>query len=258
MVKFCYNCFRNTHVTRQCQFPVSSFGVVCFQKRDELKYLMVERKYSFNYSEFIQGKYNVFQVDYLQSMFNQMTTSERDLILQNDFEILWSRLFFSSRSRDYNSSRIKFSILKGGYSLKASKKLVSLDSLINKCDETFEDAEWFFPKGKRKNPHEEDQSCAIREFEEETSLSKDIINLTEKTFSDAHYGSNRKKYKVKFWLAEITEDVPITVPDNHPEISNMMWLTYDECLNKFRNYENKKKSLMDKIHKEVSQKLIKV
>lgn len=261
MVKFCYNCWRQTHHTRQCHYPVSSFGVVCYQKNgsDKIKYLMVERKYSYNFSEFIQGKYNIFQQDYLQSMFNQMTLSERKLILDTEFDVLWSRLFFSSRSRDYSSSKIKFSILRSGFVMLKDKSEINLDILVQKCDKRFEEAEWYFPKGKRKNPTEDDQSCAIREFEEETSLSKDVIDLQQHTtFTEAHYGSNRKKYKVKFWLAEIVEDIIINVPENHPEIGNMNWFTYDECLKKFRDYETKKNELMNKIHKEVTQKLIKV
>jgi hypothetical protein len=62
----CANCGGVGHIYKSCNHPVISYGVICYQMFYDLdtnsiypKYLMVQRKDSLNYVEFIRGKYDV-------------------------------------------------------------------------------------------------------------------------------------------------------------------------------------------------------
>ena len=62
-------------------------------------------------------------------------------------------------------SREKFNSLKVGIKLQSNE--YNLESLINECENNWNEPEWGFPKGRR-NFQEKDLTCALREFEEET------------------------------------------------------------------------------------------
>jgi 8-oxo-dGTP pyrophosphatase MutT (NUDIX family) len=55
---------------------------------------------------------------------------------------------------------------------------VILDELLENSKTNWTETEWEFPKG-RKNYQERDIDCALREFEEETGISKENINIIE-------------------------------------------------------------------------------
>lgn len=58
---FCLNCGKYGHHNRSCRFPVTSYGVILFHPSPtgEIKYLMVQRKYSPFYIELVRGKYEL-------------------------------------------------------------------------------------------------------------------------------------------------------------------------------------------------------
>ena len=58
---FCNNCNKAGHIIHHCRYPVISLGVIAFCKNtnNELKYLMVRRKNTHGFTDFIRGKYSV-------------------------------------------------------------------------------------------------------------------------------------------------------------------------------------------------------
>jgi hypothetical protein len=87
----CANCGCYGHVYRVCNQPVSSFGVICYRTGSdgEREYLMVQRKDSLSFVEFIRGKYNVQNRGYLLRLLANMTTAERELLATQTFDQLW-------------------------------------------------------------------------------------------------------------------------------------------------------------------------
>ena len=65
---------------------------------DDLKFLMIQRKDSISYVEFIRGKYNIDKSDYLFWLFSDMTEKERQNIYNNDFKTLWNKLWMNHDS----------------------------------------------------------------------------------------------------------------------------------------------------------------
>ena len=64
----CNNCGRQGHLFHQCKLPITSYGIILFRSSaDGIQFLMLRRKNSFGYIDFIRGKYvqNNFEHIYL-------------------------------------------------------------------------------------------------------------------------------------------------------------------------------------------------
>ena len=91
---FCNNCTNQGHLFNQCKMPITSVGIVSFIKeKDTLKYLMICRKDSLGYIEFLRGKYPLYNKDYIQTLVDEMTISEKERIISNSFDDLWKGLW---------------------------------------------------------------------------------------------------------------------------------------------------------------------
>ena len=93
----CNNCCKQGHQFHQCKLPITSYGIILFRYSEHgIQYLMLRRKDSFGYIDFIRGKYVQNNLEHIQNIFNEMSVSEREKIRTNDFETLWKtmRRFF--------------------------------------------------------------------------------------------------------------------------------------------------------------------
>ena len=96
----CQNCGNKGHHIRNCINPITSLGIVLYKKSKEgLKYLLVRRKNTIGFVEFIRGKYAINDTSYLQELFNVMTENEIQLILEKDFSYLWEFLWMENQIR---------------------------------------------------------------------------------------------------------------------------------------------------------------
>jgi 8-oxo-dGTP pyrophosphatase MutT (NUDIX family) len=213
---------------------------------------MIRRKDSFGYIDFLRGKYILHNIEQLQNMFNEMSVEEREKIKTHNFETLWKNMWSDIhlgtqyRSEELSSQK-KFDILKNGIII--GTEYVSLETLINDSTTKWKETEWEFPKGRR-NFQEKDLDCAIREFEEETGISKKDLTIIENIvpFEEIFIGSNHKSYKHKYFLAYMnkTED---SIMQNYQktEVSKLEWKTIDECMESIRPYHLEKKKLIGNI-----------
>jgi hypothetical protein len=88
----CNNCGKQGHQFHQCKLPITSYGVILFRSSTKgIQYLMLRRKDSFGYIDFLRGKYVQNNLEHLQTIFNEMSISEREKIRHNDFEKLWKK-----------------------------------------------------------------------------------------------------------------------------------------------------------------------
>ena len=110
--------------------------------------------------------------------------------------------------------------------------------------------EWGFPKGRR-NYQENDYSCAIREFTEETGYKLDKFAVLQNVmpFEEIFTGSNYKSYKHRYFVGyfDCDKSVARKVTDNY-EVSKIEWKTYDDCMRSIRHYNLEKKRMITNIN----------
>ena len=86
----CRNCGNNGHLYKDCVHPIMSFGIICYKiEADEIKYIMIQRKDSLSFMEFIRGKYNVNEKHYIINLINCMTYTERNMLYTKTFDEIW-------------------------------------------------------------------------------------------------------------------------------------------------------------------------
>lgn len=180
------------------------------------KIMMIRRKHTIPYVEFLRGKYDNNNLEYLCLLFSRMTHYEVKFICDNpSFQSLRKELGLNSKKRksyrmEYENSNVKFSYIRDTGTLSAVidiiNKIYKTHFLVNLppglypshtsiSDEKFRkifqelrvqngptnttlysNPEWGIPKGKRQL-QETDLQCAIREFCEETGINSCDLNV---------------------------------------------------------------------------------
>lgn len=226
------------------------------KKNNEIiKYLLVRRRDSLSYVEFIRGRYNIEDVDFIFTMFREMTKDERKKIEIDTFENLWNHLWMNKSNHNYKNeydiSYGKYLKIKEGFN--HNGKLINLDLLLTKIQSVYDYPEWGFAKGRRNNK-EKDLDCAEREFQEETGFRKGEYNIIHQLdkIDEIFIGSNKVNYKHTYFIAHCPfNKVPkINSHNKHQayEVGDIGWFSYEECNKIFRPCDVEKKELLGKVH----------
>jgi len=240
---YCGNCGKNGHIYKDCMEPITSLGIIGYRIfNNNIKYILIQRKHSYGYVEFIRGKYNLNNINYINQLFQEMSKNEIKNIFSKDFTILWNDIW--GNSKIYND---EFKL-----SLEKFKDIIEIKNKLN-LNSKWNCPEWGFPKGRR-NINESNKNCAVREFCEETNLKKDDIKLIKDIypFSEIFVGSNNIRYKHIYYIAEIKTD-EVNIDDNNHyqmnEIGKIGWFNIDESKKIFRNYNFEKINILEKLNK---------
>ena len=248
---FCTNCGRTGHVYGKCKFPIMSIGIVAFRYGPRgREYLVIRRKDTLGYVDFMRGKYSLNDRDHMQSLIDEMTLVEKDRLLKYDFDQLWNKLWGGKIGVKYrneeNVSRDKSKTLKCG--VPSHEFQSDLEQLISTSNTSWKEPEWGFPKGRR-NYLEKDIDCAIREFEEETGYSQSDLEIifNVSPFEEIFTGSNFKSYKHRYYVAQYIGSPNVIPQYQTSEVGKLEWKTYDECLNSIREYNVEKLDVLYRI-----------
>lgn len=249
---YCNNCRKRGHMSRKCPLPVLSYGIICFRKMRELKFLLIRRKDSLGFVEFIRGKYE-YDIKYLQNIVNEMTIKEKKLIMTESFDFLWKYLwigcnsFIHSFEKERKKSQKKFYRLREGIMIDDNE--LSIKMLIENSNTSWEEPEWGFPKGRR-NLKESELNCAVREFFEETGYKNNEYNILAGVpcFEEEFIGSNNIHYKHIYYLGKCnsvrTPFINTESVHQVSEVSSIGWFTIDQCLSLIRPYNYEKKNVL--------------
>jgi len=256
---YCNNCGKPGHLFHQCKLPITSFGIIVFRiYENNIQYLMIRRKDTLGYIDFMRGKYSVYNKDYILNMLKQMTIEEKELLGRGDFNLLWKRIwgdeYISNQYKsEENISRDKFNTLYNGVMFK--NEFFTLNMLIEDSNnyDTWIEPEWGFPKGRR-NYQESDYECALREFQEETGYNtkqlKNIKNILP--YEEIFTGSNYKSYKHKYYLTFMKLEHSLQINNFEPtEVSKMEWKSFEDCMQSIRNYNLEKKRVLMNINETI-------
>ena len=257
---YCGNCGKNGHLYHQCKQPITSTGIIAFRKNKEnnIEYLLIRRNHSLGFSDFISGKYPLYNKNYLINIINEMTNQEKKMILEKDFDDLWKLFWGENENINYRNdekiSRSKFISLKLGITI--NNQEYNLKSLVDESVTIWNETEWGFPKGRR-NFQEKDLHCAMREFEEETGYNRNELYIIQNLvpYEEIFTGSNYKSYKHKYYIAymdnENTNEM-IRHRKNY-EVDRVAWFNYEDACNAIRPYNLEKLSILQKINKILTQ-----
>jgi 8-oxo-dGTP pyrophosphatase MutT (NUDIX family) len=222
----------------------------------QTQYLMIRRKDSLGFVDFIRGKYQLYNELYVKNIINGMTNAEKQRLLTDDFTLLWYSLWGENVGVQYRNeeviSREKYNKLKEGITI--GNESYSLQSLITNSPTSWEKTEWGFPKGRR-NYQEKELVCALREFQEETGYKKSVVKIIQNVmpFEEIFTGSNFKSYKHCYYLGNMDASEEPSEPFQFSEVSEMNWFSYSDAIQVMRPYNIEKADILKRIHKIVSE-----
>jgi 8-oxo-dGTP pyrophosphatase MutT (NUDIX family) len=208
--------------------------------KNNIKFLLIQRKHSLSFIQFIRGFYNEKNIDDMNFLFELMSIEEVENIKNNDFDFLWNKVWLKTAKskifhKEYNTSKSKFLYLKNNNLLLNIKALYS-------------SPEWGFPKGRR-NKFENNINCAQREFTEETGVTNynifHRINCLEETF----IGTNTIEYKHTYYIGGTTENkIDLSILNETYEIGDIGWYTINEVVELIRPYNKTKKDIINQLY----------
>jgi 8-oxo-dGTP pyrophosphatase MutT (NUDIX family) len=262
------------HHTKLCTEPIISCGIICFKidkiqlpqiekflfnkyiniedynykninyynkinfHCKDIKFVMIQRKNSLSYIEFLRGRYNEKDNFKITSMFELMSSNEVSLIKNNNFETLWDNLWKTKANlniylKEMNLSKKKFNYL-------------NTNNLFKNLEAKYNSPEWGFPKGRR-NKYENNNACANREFTEETNLLNytqyDRINSIDEVFM----GTDNVMYKHIYYIAG-SNNHKLSFSEDNYEIGDIGWFTIDQILKLLRPYNKTKIDIINQIY----------
>lgn len=290
----CVNCGEKGHVVRECNGPITSYGIIAFKvvhspseenndknanlenilndvkiqspyyvpphkerqnaSYPKIKFLMIQRKDTMGYTDFVRGKYPDPNVDtqaslqIIKTCLDEMTIQEKHRLKTMTFDEIWKELWVNHESKcfrnEYEAAKRKFSKL-------------DIPSLLNLSTSSFAFTEFGFPKGRR-NMKETNIACAEREFIEETGYGKTSYEFIKnyRTIHEEFVGTNGVQYRHVYYLVKMKGDIPPPRIDHTNkiqagEVKNIGWFTYDECLALLRPYDQAKKSVISKVYNDL-------
>ena len=179
-------------------------------KKNKYNLLMIRRKHSLGYVEFLRGKYTIKDIDYIKSLFFKMTVEEINKLKSiREFNKLRINLGMENKKKKYYKSEYENAEIKFNYLLRLNLLDELIDEALNNKD-IFNEPEWEIPKGKRQNK-ETDLQCAMREFTEESGIPISYLKIFKNVIplEEIYTGSNGINYKNTFFFAELT-----SIPNN--------------------------------------------
>lgn len=259
----CRNCGHIGHLYRDCLHPITSFGIICYRIKNKIEYLMIQRKDSLCFMEFVRGKYDIKDIDYMRHLLSGMTIDERMLLEDNTFDNLWNYVWYQptipKQTNEYTNAKLKFESLKKG--IKNDLNInINLKYLIDTSVSLHTAPEWGFPKGRRKM-HEEDIRCACREFTEETGIFSNEIELESNlpSFEEIFYGTNNVLYRHVYYIAKMIsnrkdEDIKVdpTNINQIREVREISWFSFEEAMIHIRDHNSERKNLFKQVHTKLS------
>jgi len=242
---FCNNCGGSGHAFHQCKKPITSAGVLAYRfnaDSGKREYLLIKRKDSLGFVEYMRGKYKQKNTDYIKRLINEMTIEEKNKLLNWQFDVLWKTLWGDGPSQQYRSE-YKESKEKHKRLLQARSGF-NLEDLIAKSTTSYESTEWGIPKGRR-NYQERDLEAGLREFQEETGYKIGNFSLIAnlEPLEECFTGSNLKSYKHIYFLAyEKNKSTP--EPFQESEVSELQWLCREDAIAIMRPYNIEKREVI--------------
>ena len=240
---FCNNCGKCGHLHNICKAPITSIGIICFRynNSNDTEFLMIRRKDTVGFIDFMRGKFSVNQKMYILNMLTQMTQFEKETLMKKYTIIHEGGIIQNLKEKI-------FQLIKG---TTFNGETYDLRDLIieSNTKSAWYEPEWGFPKGRR-NALESDYNCAVREFTEETGYpASHLVNIRniipmEEVFTGSNYYSYRHKYYI---MCIPYKESLLDGIFQQSEVSKMEWKTISQCIASIRPYNIEKIDLIKNV-----------
>ena len=227
---------------------LSSRASLIHPPSEGIQFLLIQRKDSLSFTEFIRGKFSHLDDLYLSKLLRGMTQKEQEKIRSRTFDQLWMDIWgetsnLKSHKNNYEISEKRFVLLSP-----------RLPQLLQENPTKWTEPEWGFPKGRR-NPYESDMNCAIREFQEESGIKRSEFSIIQNTnyISETFFGSNHVHYCHKYYFAICHASVKVEFNQNNVhmtrEIGDIQWFSLDDAIARIRPDNIEKREILLKAGK---------
>lgn len=229
----------------------TSLGVACCRLNNDMpEILLVCKRYTYAYSDFVHGKYVTGNNKDLMKLFNMMTITEKHIILSLNFSHMWYYIWLNAKTQSmhYLTAKQKFESVFGG-----KDGLTKLQSLISKSTHTR--LIWEIPKGHKLNKSETNINCAIREFQEETGINKTKYKIIPSAIQQYSYINDGTLYNNIYYIAyskhNIEPKIDFTLTKQVEEISDIRWMNIDDISKNLdtKKLENQIRPIFDYVKK---------
>ena len=208
--------------------------------KENLKFLLISKKFSYAYYDFIHSKFNIYQNGKISKLLNEMSQNEFNSILTKSYKDLWATLHKKPYIIEYEK---KFNEVR--------KKIKANDLLLNKKHYIY--PEWEFPKGAKNKEDIDDIYTAIREFKEETNLKDEdfIVYNNINPIIENFIGSDDNFYTYYYYIALIKPSVKI-YKKTTSESDNIGFYSYETAYKNFnRPIQNERRRILECIFNDI-------
>lgn len=230
------------------------------------KVVLVQRRNTIGFIEFMRGKYDVDNYEYIIKLFNMLSFDEKRILREYEAFDAIRKIIGMGRDniykKEYDDAKIKYEILRN------HKDGNMIFKLLDRSITRWNSPEWGVPKGRRKvwMPNgfctkqggcgEIEIDCAIREFVEETGIKYKnlVVYRNVKPLEELYKGINGVLYKHIYYLAMVkdTEEARENVENVESggqynfEVSNVKCFGLSECHRIIRPYYVSKLNVIKK------------
>ena len=230
---------------------VSSYGIICYRLKIDFngrclhpEFLLVQRKDSLAFVEFVRGKYVPEHTSYVMQLVSGMTRDEQTLLATEPFDVLWKRVWGSRMPHSARCS-VEHAASRRAYETLLETWGGDLTQVVERAGTALSEREFGFPKG-RKCGGETDIACAVREFHEETGVDPSCIHVyCLRPQEEVFEGGNGILYRHVYYLARIVDmrGAPSRTPRagtlQAQEVSCVKWASFPEMCDKFAGSESR-------------------
>lgn len=247
---FCNNCGLRGHTFKDCKDPILSCGIILIRNKEtagpsalpidvnNVEVLMIRRKDSMAYTEFMRGRYDPSDIEYVKKLVENMTKQEISKLHKETFESLWNKLWTCPERHDHE--------------LKISKERYEVVKHVFSTTSVYTEPEWGFPKGRRLKC-ETDEQCAEREFYEETNIPRSsYIIVSGVKLEEVFYGTNNVLYGHRYLVALLKSPATVDIHQKFTsmqrrEISAIGWKSLSDCSALTRPHYTERKPMLQQL-----------
>jgi 8-oxo-dGTP pyrophosphatase MutT (NUDIX family) len=201
---------------------ITSLGVIGVKLiGNRFKFIVVKRRNTYEFIDFVCGRYRQNDETRLSEMFANMTQLERTHIAYLPYSALW-KIVSLGRGERPAYGRQSFRTLRRS---PLFRRLIG----IRECKKDFD---WDFPKGRRETS-ETELDAAKRELAEEAGC-RDITWLDAPPLTYSFIGTDKRAYCYKYFFAYCNDGDRVFVDSTDPiqsfEVVAVSWMNIDELV----------------------------